>query len=55
MSIISSIYAEKAERVRKEWVEKLKSATTTSRLNDSQKLILIKEIIDEMDAFYFSE
>ena len=54
MSISSSLYAEYAERVRIEWVKKLKSAITLP-VDDFSKLQAISEVIAEIDEHYFSE
>ncbi len=54
MSMASAVYAEYAEKVRKEWVEKLKSALY-SKTSDDKIVAMVSTVVEEMDQFYFSE
>ena len=49
MSIMSAICAEADNKVKDEWVRKLKIAIEN---NDMEH---VKDIVEEMDKFYFSE
>lgn len=55
MSLESSIYAEYAEGVRKEWTTKLQAALEESGVSDAEKLEAVKKIVRSMNEFDFSE
>jgi hypothetical protein len=55
MSIISAICAEQAEKVRKEWVRRLKSVLDNKFVSDKNKLASISKITADINSYYFLE
>ena len=55
MSIISSIYADYAEEIKKEWVHKLKHVLNDKSKSDGDKLTDIEKIVNTINKHHFSE
>ncbi len=53
MSIVSSICADKGNKVKDKWVNKFRAAMKTKKVD--RRMELIEGIVDEMDNFLFSE